>query len=89
MPTSRTPVRVGVGMALHRQLAAGVFHCGAKAADGARGTPNPAKVTCGMCKRAVEAKQNRNATSLRLLTDVRARLIDAADRARRGERKRT
>lgn len=67
---------------LHRTLAAGVFHCGAKAADGARGTPNPAKVTCGMCKRAVEAKQDKRKTSLRLLTEVRERLLAATRKAR-------
>lgn len=61
---------------LHRQLAAGVFHCGAKAADGARGTPNPGRVTCAMCKRAVEARQEKRKTSLRLLTEARERLLD-------------
>jgi hypothetical protein len=69
---------------LHRQLAAGVFHCGAKAADGARGTPNPANVTCGMCQRAVEARQQKAKTSLRLLTEIRDRLTDTLARRGRG-----
>ena len=66
-------------MSLHRQVGAGLFACGAKGVDGARGTPRPDKVTCGMCLRAAEAKQNRNKTSLRLLTEVRERLIAARD----------
>ena len=70
------------GEVLHRQLAAGLFYCGAKSADGARGTPRPENVTCGICVRAHAAKQNKNATSLRLLQDVRERLLRSTRKAR-------
>ena len=61
-------------MVIHRMHRAGQFWC-RPAAPGERGTSKPEKVTCKACMARFDVKTEKLKTSIRLLTDVRDRLL--------------
>jgi hypothetical protein len=64
---------------LHRIHRAGQFWCG-PAAPNERGTSKPEKVTCRACLARFDVAAEKRKTSLRLLTDVREKLVDVIRR---------